>query len=86
MHITRIDIEGNEGRSATITCRRGSRWIEVTVLTQQEPDGKDHRIPANADESELWQQARGLQRVLDGYIGTSGDIDGYFRELQRFAD
>ena len=58
----------------------------MTVLMPQEPDGKDHCIPANADESELWQQARGLQRVLDGYIGTSGDIDGYYRVLQRFAD
>ena len=83
MRITRIDIEGRQGRYATITRRQGSRWIEVTILTPQEPDGKDHRI---ADESELWNQARNLQHALDGVVGTNGDIDGYYRELQRFAD
>jgi len=86
MRITRIDIEGREGRYATITRRKGSRWIEVTILTAYQPDGKDHRIAADADESELRNQARHLQHALDGVIGTAGDIDGYYRELQRFAD
>jgi len=86
MRITRIDIEGREGRYATITRRKGCRWIEVTILTPYQPDGKDHRIAADADESELWNQARNLQHALDGVIGTTGDIDGYYRELQRFAD
>ena len=86
MRITRIDIEGRQGRYATITRRQGSRWIEVTILTPQKPDGKDHRIAADADESELWNQARNLQHALDGVVGTNGDIDGYYRELQRFAD
>ena len=86
MRITRIDIEGRQGRYATITRRQGSRWIEVTILMPQKPDGKDHRIAADADESELWNQARNLQHALDGVVGTNGDIDGYYRELQRFAD
>ena len=41
---------------------------------------------ARADDEELWEQARNLQTVLDGRLGTHGDIDGYYRELQRFAD
>jgi len=86
MRITRIDIEGREGRYATITRRNASRWIEVTILTPQEPDGKDHRITAAADESELWNQARNLQHALDARVGTTGEIDGYYRQLQRFAD
>ena len=86
MRITRIDIEGRDGRYATITRRKGSRWIEVAILTAYQPDGKVHRLAADADESELWNQARNLQHALDGVIGTNGDIDGYYRELQRFAD
>jgi len=86
MRITRIDIEGREGRYATIARRSGSRWIEVTILTPYEPDGSNSRIAADADESELWNWARNLQLALDGRIGTTGDIDGCYRELQRFAD
>jgi len=86
MRITRIDIEGRDGRYATITRRKGCRWIEVTILTPYQPDGKGHRIAADADESELWNQARNLQHALDGRVGTTGDIDGYYRQLQRFAD
>jgi hypothetical protein len=86
MRITRIDIEGRESRYATITRRKGCRWIEVTIITPCQPDGKDHRIAADADESELWNQARNLQHALDGVIGTTRAIDGYYRELQRFAD
>jgi len=86
MRTTRIDIEGREGRYATITRRTGSRWIEVTVLTPYEPDGSDSRIAADADENELWTWASNLQLALDGRIGTNGDIDGVYRQLQRFTD
>jgi len=86
MRTTRIDIEGSQGRYATITRRTGSRWIEVTILTPDQPDGKDLRIFAGADQSDLWSHARNLQHALDGVIGTNGDIDGYYRQLQRFAD
>ena len=86
MRITKIEIEGREGRYATIARRRPGRWIEVTILTPYQPDGQIHRIAANADGDELRRQARNLQTVLDGVRGTNGDIDGYFRELERFAD
>jgi len=89
MRITRIDIEGHApggSRYATIFRRRGSRWIEVTVLTPQKPDGKEHRIAADADEQELWNQARNLHLAIEGRHGTNSDIHDYLRELQRFAD
>jgi len=41
---------------------------------------------ADADESEFWNQARNIQHTLDGVVGTNGDIDGFSREIQRFAD
>jgi len=86
MRITRIDIEGRNGRYVTIARREGSRWIEVTTLTPYEPDGRDHKIPADIDEGKLWTWACNLQLALDGRIGTNGDIDGVYRELQRFTD
>lgn len=86
MRITRIDIEGRQGRYATITRRRDSRWIEVTILTPYQPDGKQHRIAADADERDLWNQARNLHVAIEGRDGTNSDIHDYLRELQRFAD
>ncbi len=86
MRITKIEIEGREGRYATIARRRPGRWIEVTILTPYQPDGQIHRIAADAGEDDLWHQAANLQRTLDGVRGTGGDIDDYYRELQRFAD
>ena len=86
MKITRVDIEGRRGRFATITRKTGSEYIEVTILTPYQSDGEKHLVHARADEEELWEQARNLQTVLDGRLGTNGDIDSYYRELQRFAD
>ena len=86
MRITRIDLEGRPGRYATISRRRASRWIEVTLLTPSQPDGSEHRIAADAGSRELWRQARHLQHALDGRVGSTGDIDGYYRQLQRFTD
>jgi hypothetical protein len=34
----------------------------------------------------LWNLAERIQRRCDGVRGTNGDIQGYFSELQRFAD
>ena len=86
MRITRVDIEGRRGRLATITRKTGSDYIEVTILTPYQPQGEKHLVHAGADDEELWEQAKNLQTVLDGRLGTNGDIDGYYRELQRFAD
>ncbi len=86
MRITRIDIEGPEGHYAKITRQRGSHWIVVTILTPCQPDGKELRIPADADESELRNQARNLHLAIGGCSDASSDINDYLRELQRFAD
>ena len=86
MQITRVDIEGRRGRFATIARKAGSEYIEVTILTPQQPDGEKRLVHAKADDEELLAEARKLQTVLDGRLGTNGDIDSYYRELQRFAD
>jgi len=86
MRITRIDIEGREGRYATVARRHGSKTIEVTVLTPQEPNGKAHRVRASGNEGELQAAARNLHMVLEGHAGTHGDVQAYYDVLVRFAD
>ena len=86
MKITRIDIEGNNGRYATITRRTGSDRIEVTILTPGEPNGRMDSIPARSADPDFWSAARRLQIELDGHRGTNGDIQDYHDVLIRFAD
>jgi len=89
MRITRIEIEGRQGRYATITRRRGSQNTEVTVLTPRCPAGPTMDIAARGDE--VGEKVRPafagyLHRVLEGHEGTNGDIETYRVELERFAD
>jgi len=86
MKINRIDIEGNNGRYATIARRAGNDRIEVTILTPSEPNGRVERIPASSADPEFWSAAGRLQIELDGHRGTNGDIQDYHDVLVRFAD
>ena len=86
MRITRVDIEGRRGRFSTLVRKASSEYIEMTILTPQQPDGEKRLVHARSGDQELWAEARNLQTVLDGRLGTNGDIDGYYRELQRLAD
>ena len=85
MRTTRIDLEGHPGNYATITRKRGSDLIEVTILTPALPDGRTHHVQADCKE-DLWSMAECLQEQLDGVRGTNSMIHDYLRELQRFAD
>jgi len=86
MRITRIDIEGNEGRYATLTRPKGSDQVTITVLTPDRPNGRQVQIPATGGIDAIWPIARDLQHTLDGYIGTNGDIDGYCHAIEYLAD
>ncbi|MCK4873624.1 MAG: hypothetical protein KAS72_12955 [Phycisphaerales bacterium] len=86
MRTTRIEIQGREGHYATISRLyepRPCRFIRVDILCP----GLDrtHRVSAD-DRDDQWSMAECLQETLDGYRGTNGDIDEYFRTLQTFAD
>ena len=85
MRTTRIDLEGKHGNYATITRKRGSDLIEVTILTPDLPDGRTHHVQADCEE-DIWSMAECLQEQLDGVRGTNSMIHDYLRELQRFAD
>jgi hypothetical protein len=89
MRVTRIDIEGRQGRYATICRRRGSPDIEVTVLTPERPEGAAMQVAARSDEAgEKVRRAFAgyLHRMLEGHDGTNSDIEDYYREIERFAD
>jgi len=89
MRITRIEIEGRRGRFATITRQRGNQNIEVTVLIPERPDGMTLEVAARGDETgEKVRRAFAgyLHRQLEEYEGTNCDIEGYAREIERFAD
>jgi len=94
MKTTRIDIEGPNG-TATIT--RDGRCIEIVghrlVKAIETKDGrtclvkKPFRLLADAwSQNENYKVARDLQHILDGYVGTNGDIDGYRRVIAIFED
>ena len=90
MRITNIELPGRiekgkkQPRSlARIRRRIGSNHIEVQILA---PSGDQrHQIQADDDE-DIRSMAKCLQYQLDGYKGTSADVDACYRELQRFAD
>jgi hypothetical protein len=89
MRITRIEIEGRRGRYATITRQRGNPNIEVAVLVPERPEGMKMEVAARGDETgeKIRRAFAGyLHRQLEEYEGTNCDIEGYAREIERFAD
>jgi hypothetical protein len=84
-----MEIKGCSGRYATLTRRRGSPDIEVTVLTPERPEGMPMQVAARGDETgEKVRRAFAeyLHRMLEGHDGTNSDVEGYYREIERFAD
>lgn len=92
MKIKRIELEGPAGHVAIE--REGDRIRIDSIL--RNPNGEQawltkvvaakQTIAADAVESVLWAVAKIIQKRCDGVRGTNGDIDGYYRELERFAD
>ncbi len=85
MRITRIDFEGRAGNYATAVRKRDSRHIEVTILTPDLPDGRDHTVQADCEE-DILSMAECLQEHLDGHRGTNSMIHDYYRELLKLSD
>jgi len=90
MRTKRIELEGRTGYVA-IERLRGSATIRIdSIITDSgkgEQTWKTWEIDAKGtDDMELFWIATEVQRRCDGVVGTNSDVDGYFRELQRFAD
>lgn len=87
MKINRIELEGRAGR---VAIEREGDQIRIDSIIR-DPKGaeawKTWTVEAkDTDDTELFWIATEVQRRCDGVVGTNGDIDGYYRELQRFAD
>ena len=68
---------------AKISRKLGDEHIAVELLT---PAGdRTHQVQAD-DRDDQWSMAEILQHALDGYVGTNGDIDGYFRTIRMLGD
>ena len=92
MTVKRIELEGRAGH---VAIERQGEYIRIDS-TLRNP-GKEETwltrlvsarqlVDDDGGENELWGLAQIIQRRCDGVRGTNGDIDGYYRELQRFAD
>ena len=92
MTVKRIELEGRAGHVA-IEREGGNIRIDSTIRNTGKEQAWLTRVVssrqlvhADAGENELWSLAQIIQRRCDGVRGTNGDIDGYYRELERFAD
>ena len=90
MRITSIELAGTieEGRHlprafARIGRKLGDEHITVELLIPGSE--RTHHVGAD-DRDDQWSMAEILQHALDGYQGTNGDIDGYFRVVQMLGD
>jgi len=86
MRISRIDFEGQEeGRFASASRKRKSDYIDVTILTPNNPDGREHSVLANCKD-DIYSMADCLQQALDGYQGSGSEVHEYYLELLRLSD
>ncbi|MGE4157626.1 MAG: hypothetical protein AB7F75_00850 [Planctomycetota bacterium] len=80
MRITRIDVEGEEGRFALMTRKRGSEYIEVEILVPERPNGQVQHVQADCAE-DIKSMADCLLHELRG-----GGRANYHQALRRLAD
>ncbi len=94
MKTTRIDVEGAMGR-ASLT-REGERiriaGTRVTKVIEKRngegvPVGEAFELTGRANNHDAnVAVARMLQKYLDGYRGTNGDVADYARVIRMLAD
>ena len=83
MRITKIELEGRPGHTATLTRPEHGDHIEVTYATPA--GGRTHLVVAG-DAEDRWSMAQILQHALEGFRGAGGDIREYARALELLAD
>ena len=82
MRVTRVDVRGAApDRRAELTRDGGNVIASVWV------EGKVHsHIEGASKEDDLYEMARRVQHALDGYVGTSGDVQDYWLAILWLAD
>jgi hypothetical protein len=84
MKTTRMTVEGAKGWANITRGDDGGRMV-INI----HGDGAAGLFDFNADTRDHPSQERAaarLQRELDGYQGTAGDVADYLRAIQTFAD
>jgi len=89
MRTKRIELEGPAGHVA-IERQRGGTTIRIDSIVREPKPGqqawKTWEVEARIGDDDLYAIAQEVQRRCDGVVGTNGDVQGYFAELQRFQD
>ncbi len=81
MKTTSVTIEGQTGRSATIS--RDSRETRVVIASLH---FETIWLNPNADSSEVWDVAMKVQQALDGFFGTGTDVREYSNAILAFMN
>jgi hypothetical protein len=84
MKTTRMTVEGPAGKATLFRSETGEIVINVT-RTSGHPR-EDSWVVSSRDGETQERFAARLQRTLDGYEGTAGDVADYLRAIQTFAD
>ena len=82
MRVTRIDVRGEvPDRRAELT-RDGANVIASVWI-----GGEVHsHVVGASKQDDLYEMARRVQHALDGYVGTNGDVQDYWRAILWLAD
>jgi len=84
MKVTRITVEGTKGW-ANIARREVAGKVVIGIRGDGAAGVFDLNVDTRDEGSQRSAAAR-LQRELDGYQGTAGDVADYLRAIQNFAD
>jgi len=84
MKVTRMTVEGAKGW-ANITRREVAGKMVISIHGDGAAGLFDFNADTRDERSQQYASAR-LQRELDGYQGTAGDVADYLRAIQTFAD
>ena len=82
MWVTRIDLQSSRPNCRAELTRDGgdviaSVWVESKVHSH---------IVGASKQDHLYEMARRVQHALDGYVGTSGDVQDYWLAILWLAD
>ena len=84
MQITHMTVESTKGW-ANITRREVAGKMVIAIHGDGAPGLFDFNADTRDGRSQQYAAAR-LQRELDGYHGTAGDVADYLRAIQNFAE
>ena len=84
MKVTRMTVEGTKGW-ANIAWREVAGKVVIGIRGDGAAGVFDLNVDTCDEGSQRYAAAR-LQRELDGYQGTAGDVAEYLRAIQTFAD